>query len=337
MTSLRWTMAAVIGAGTLAGLAACTQQAPGEPTGQKGLLQPKAPPPVPPRKAEPRDEALAALAKKEVLAAAKSPSPLLRAHALEAIKLADLREGYPAILSGMDDAAGLVRFSACMAAGELRMPEAAHGAKRLLDDPYETVRISAIYALHRLGDPQYSHTLERTAVSPDLQIRANTAMVLGMLGEPSAKKILTVMLRDAAPGVRLQAAEAMWRLRDSEALEYLITATISKYPDDQMVACLALAAPRDPRVTEHLRGMLVTPYTEVNLVAARALGMVGSDEGYGTALAALPSHDARQRQLAVMAFGAIRRMDAQGALKKVMRDDDPDVRLAAAGAILQLK
>lgn len=334
MTTLRWMMAAVIGAAALAGLTACTS--PGEGAGQKLTRQPKAPPLVPPIKAEPRDEALAALATKELLAAAKSENPLLRAHALEGIKLADLHQGYPAILGGLDDPAALVRFSACMAAGELRLPQARQGAKRLLDDPYETVRLAAIYLLHRLGDNQYSHTLERTAVSPDMQIRANTAMVLGMLGEPSARKILTVMLRDISPAVRLQAAEAMWRLRDGDALEYLITATISRYPDDQMIACLALAGPRDQGVIEHLRGMLVTPYTEVNLVAARALGMVGSDEGYGTALAALPSHDARQRQLAAMAFGAIGRMDAQRHLRKLLTDAEADVRLSAAGAVLQL-
>ena len=334
MINVRWMMAAVIGAAALAGVAACT--GPGQATGQKLSRQPKAPPPVPPMKAEPRDEALSVLATKELLAAAKSDSPLLRAHAMEAIKLANLRQGYPAIISGMDDPAGLVRFSACMAAGELRIPQARESAKRLLQDPYETVRLGAIYLLHRQGDSQYTHTLERTAVSPDMQIRANTAMVLGMLGEPSAQKILSVMLRDSSPAVRLQAAEAMWRLRDRDALEYLITATISRYPDDQMIACLALAGPRDQGVIEHLRGMLVTPYTEVNLVTARALGMVGSDEGYGTALAALPSPDARQRQLAAMAFGAIGRMDAQRHLRKLLTDAEADVRLAAAGAILQL-
>lgn len=336
MTNVRWIMAAVIAATTLAGVAGCGPK-PGDGVGAKVTREPKAPPPVPPRKAEARDEALLAVATKNVLGAAKSEVPLLRAHALEAIKLADLHEGYPAIISGLDDKAGVVRFAACIAAGELRLPQASAGAKRLLDDPYEAVRMGAIYTLHRLGDKGYSHTFEKTAVSPEVEVRANTAVLLGMLGEPSAKKILAVMLRDSYPSVRLQAAEALWRLRDSEALEYLITATISRYPDDQMIACLALAGPRDTRVAEHLRGMLVTPYVEVNLVAARALGMLGSDEGYGTALAGLSSSDSRHRQLAVMALGSIGRMDSQRQLRPLLSDDDPEVRLAAAGAILQLK
>lgn len=335
MNYLRLAAVAALGAGLLAG--GCTSQSSSEPQGAKLTKDPKSPPPVPPLKTTPQDVELWSKASQSLLAASKSDNPLLRAHALEGIKLADLKQGYPTIIAGMDDQAGLVRFSACMAAGELRLPQAHDGAVRLLSDLNENVRISAIYVLHRLGDKQYSHTLERTAVSPDLYVRANTALVLGMMQEPSAKKILTAMLHDSSPVVRLQAAEALWRLRDPEAVEYLITATISRYPDDQMIASLALAGPRDPRVIEHLRGMLVTQYLEVNLVAARAMGMIGSDEGYGTAREAVTSADPRQRQLAAMAFGSIGRLDSQPYLKRLLADVDPDVRIAAAGSILQLK
>jgi HEAT repeat protein len=336
MTSSRWILAAAMSTGLILATGGCT---PGGSAaqGQKVMRQPKAPPPVPPVKAEARDAQLASTAVQELLRQTKSESPLLRAHALEAIKMADVRAGYPAILAGMQDQAGLVRYAACLAAGELRLPETAAGATALLTDSRESVRIAAIYTLHRLGDTQYSHTLEKTAVSPEMHTRANTAMVLGLLGEQSGEKILTVMLHDPSPSVRLQAAEAMWRLRDRESLEYLVTATVSPYPDDQIIAALALAAPREREVIEHLRGMLVTRYPEVNLAAARGLGMLGSDEGYGTAHELRGSADPRQRQLAALAFGAIGRMDAQGDLRKLLVDADPDVRIAAAGAILQLK
>jgi HEAT repeat protein len=76
---------------------------------------------------------------------------------------------------------------------------------------------------------------------------------------------------------------------------------------------------------------------EVRLVAARALGMLGSDEGYNLAMENLASREMRTRYLAAMAVGAIARADAQGPLGGLLKDADEDVRLAAASSILQLR
>ena len=65
--------------------------------------------------------------------------------------------------------------------------------------------------------------------------------------------------------------------------------------------------------------------------------MIGSDEGYGVALKGASSTDPRQRLLAALAFGAIGRSDAQETLANLLKDDNTDVRVAAATAILQLK
>lgn len=305
--------------------------------GQKLARRPKLPPTYPVAKAVPRDPALHAQAVAELLAAARSTDVMLRAHAIEGIKDANVTEGYPAILNAMEDRYPMVRFAACLAAGELRLPDARAAALLRLSDSNESVQVGGVFVLHRLGDHRYSHTLEKTAVAPDPRLRANTALVLGLLGEPSAKIVLDVMLRDATPAVRLQAAEALWRLGDRDALEYLITATISRYPDDQMIAASALAAPRNPQISEHLRGMLVSEYFEVSLVAARGMGLIGSDEGYGVAMRGAESSEPRQRQLSALAFGAIGRMDAQNILAKLLKDADADVRVAAAQAILQLR
>jgi HEAT repeat protein len=104
-----------------------------------------------------------------------------------------------------------------------------------------------------------------------------------------------------------------------------------------MIALLALAGPKDARVLGHIEGNLTADYDEVSLVAARAAGMVGSDAGYGVALRGIKSSLTRQRMLAAMAFGAIGRSDAQEYLAPLLKDEDADVRLAAATALLQLK
>jgi HEAT repeat protein len=237
----------------------------------------------------------------------------------------------------LSDREPVVRFAAAMASGELRLDGARDGLLRLVDDPDESVRIAARFALHRIGDTTRTHDLEQTARSTEPRTRADTALVLGLLGEPTAKSWLHVLRRDPNAAVRLQANEGLWRLGDEQGLNTLIAGTLSKYPDDQMISLLALAAPRDRRVIEHVRACLTTDYTEVNLVAARAMGMLGSDEGYTIATRALKSTDPRQRLLAALALGAIGRADAQDELAPLLKDADQSVRTAAATALLQLK
>jgi len=137
--------------------------------------------------------------------------------------------------------------------------------------------------------------------------------------------------------VRQQAAEAMWRLGDEQGRNDLIGWSVSKYPDDEMIGLLGLAATHNHSLIEHVRAGLVTDWPEVNLVAARAMGMLGSDEGYGIAQQGARSTDPRQRILAAMAFGAIGRTDAQGLLRNLLKDPEPNVQVAASEAILQLR
>jgi HEAT repeat protein len=129
----------------------------------------------------------------------------------------------------------------------------------------------------------------------------------------------------------------LWKLGDEKGLEDLVAYAISAYPDDQMVALVALAQPRDQRVIQHVRGELQGDYLEVSLAAARALGMLGSDEGWTIAVPAAKSKDPRRRLLAALAMGAIGRSDLQEDLKPLLEDPEPTVRISAAMAILQLR
>jgi HEAT repeat protein len=139
------------------------------------------------------------------------------------------------------------------------------------------------------------------------------------------------------PAVRQQAAAAMWLLGSQKGMDDLIGWTLSRFPDDQMMGLLGLAEPRNRSIIQHVRNGLTTDWPDVNLTAARAMGMLGSDEGYGIAQEGAKSSDPRQRIAAALAFGAIGRSDAQDLLKSLLHDSDPNVRVAAAGAILQLK
>jgi HEAT repeat protein len=306
----------------------------------KGRMPPKPnqPPPVPPARDVPLDPSLASAARAELTEALRSKDASLRSNALEAMRnVPDDDVSRRAILKGLEDEEPIVRFSAAMAAGELRLADAKPMLLGMVDDPDPNVGIAVRFALHKLGITDYTHDLEKTARDPDPTVRGNTALALGLLGEKDAVgKILKVLRLDPNPAVRQQASEAMWRLGDPEAKDDLLALTVSNYADDQMLGYLALAGPRNPEVRKYVYSGLTSDYLEVSLAAARAMGLLGSDEGYGVAEKGAKSATAAQRFMAAMAFAAIGRTDAQPFLEKLLKDKDPKVRVAAAAAVLQL-
>ncbi|MFI5380824.1 MAG: HEAT repeat domain-containing protein [Tepidisphaerales bacterium] len=261
----------------------------------------------------------------------------VRAHAIEAFKDSMGPAGRQVYINALRDQSSLVRFAGAMAIGEVRLAEAKPLLVPLLTDADPSVQVASIFAMHRLGETKYSVGLERSLGSPDKWTRANTCMVLGRLGEKSAVKILKPALRDSPVEVRLQAAEALGRRGDEDGLAFLVATTISGNPGHQLVGILALAGPKDTRVIDHVRAGLSSTYQEVVLVTARALAMLGSNEAYDKALAATTSTDARQRSLAALALGASGKPQAAAPLTSLLKDSDPDVRVAASLAILQLR
>jgi HEAT repeat protein len=294
-------------------------------------------PPPPPRVNVPLNESLRASARDQINAALASDDPVIRTHGVEAAREALASGARTQILKALQDKEGIVRYAAAMATGELRLDGAQPLLIKMINDPDANAQIGAIFALHRLGDYRYSVGLENALKSPDPNVRATAAFALGRLGEKSAINILRLALRDRAIEVRLQAAEALWRLGDEEGLKTLVAASLSGHPAHAMVGLLGLAAPNDSRIREHIRAGLESDYLEVKLVAGRALGMIGSDEAYVLARDTTHSSDARQRYLAALALGAIARTDSQDTLAPLLKDSDPDVRVAAATAILELR
>jgi HEAT repeat protein len=295
------------------------------------------PPAPPPREQVKLDPTLAESARNHLLSAARSSDELTRAHAIEGIKESMGSAGRNAIIEAFVDRAPLVRFAAAMAAGELRLTGTEPLLTKLVEDDNPHVQIGAIFALRRLGDKRYGLGIQEALNSGDPNVRANAAVALGRLGETTALKVLRPKLRDPVVEVRLQAAEAMWRLGSEDGLQYVVAGSLSRNPGHQMVALLALAGPRQERVADHIRPALTSDYTEVSLVAARALGQLGFDDGYAIAVKAAQSGEPRQRTLAALALGAIGRADAHETLATLIKDPDPDVRVAAASAILQLR
>lgn len=300
------------------------------------LPAPKEPPAVPAPRDETLDASLVVAARQELAAAAKSTDPVVRENVMEAVRHLNDPAVPELIVQGLNDPQHVVRFRAALAAGERRLASARAQLEAMIDEPDPQLRIAVIFALHRLGVTDHTHDLEQTARHAEPGVRGDTAFVLGLLGEPSGLKILKVLARDTDAVVRQRAWEAMWRLGDRAYVDELVGLTLSKYTDDQMLALLALAAPRRDDVREAVRSGLTSDHAETSLVAARAMGQLGSDEGYGVALQGAKSREGRQRFLAALAFGAIGRTDAQATLRNLMKDKDRRIKVAAAAAVLEI-
>lgn len=295
---------------------------------------PRRAPAPPPIVHMPIDRKLQERAANELLAATQSNDEIIRAHAVEAVKRIGGEGSEEIILKALNDPAGIVRFAGAMAAGERRIRAAHRRLLEMVDDESVDTQVAVRFALHRLGDYRRSHDLEVFAKDPRTSVRANTAMVLGLLEEPTAVRILRYLRRDPEPAVTLQVAESLWRYGEMDGLESLVAASQSAFPDLQIVALLGMVGPRDHRVIEHVRSQLTAEHIEVQLAAARALGMLGSDQGYAIAQQAVRERSPRLKVLAALVFAEIGRTDAQPILAPLLDDPDPDVRLSAALALL---
>jgi HEAT repeat protein len=329
-------LTAIFATVTTYGCAPASKPKPQQPLAAKLTPRSKQPPAPPPVRTVTISPEQAASATAELRAGLKSSDGLIRAHTIEAMRQSTPAVFEKEIIAALDDPAPIARTAAALAVGELKLAGGYPALQKLASDDDNFVQIAVRFALHRLGNTRLSRDLELFVQSDNARIRGMTAMVLGMLEEPSAIKLLRPMQGDRDAIVRLQVAEALWRLGQQQGLANLAAAAVSAYPDDQMVAFIALAQPRDRRIIEHVRSGLTADYEEARLVAARAMGMLGSDAGYTIATTGLKSVDPRKRTLASLALGAIGRADAVDALAPLLKDANADVRVATAGAILQL-
>jgi HEAT repeat protein len=223
----------------------------------------------------------------------------------------------------------------------------------LVDDEDASVQVAALFALHRLGYEELTGRMPTYLLHrEDVTVRRNAALVLGFLDEPGAIKILARAMRDGDEGVRKHALEAMARLGNQEARQELAFMTNSGVGSDEVFAIGALAETGDRIYLDAFRYKLATAvHLETRLAAARALGRLGSDEGFDVAMKALktsrPSRRdpddpgagqiLRARQLAAAALGAIGRSDALPACAALIGDPtDPRVQVSAARAVLEI-
>lgn len=285
--------------------------------------------------------------------AANSGLPEERANAIEALQVSPGRL-YPLLNNALADPNLAVRTIAAMTVGRARIEAAANKVRPLTSDSAGQARAAALFALKRCGENVDLTPLAVMLGDSDLRVRAHAAFLLGELGEPSA----VGLLRDAArrsPGkasssqIRtsdLQIAEARIKLGDEGPLQEVRAALFPAKPED--LEATALACQIIGQVKDHVsvnRLIVLTAAQddskqfmpgEIRLGAAAALARMGQRQGSYIADQYRTNASEPLRAQVAFVYGETRQVENLPVLEQMTTDSSPQVRVAAAAAIVKI-
>lgn len=276
----------------------------------------------------------------------------IRANAVEAAG-ATPRRLRSVIEGGITDKVSGVRSIAALAVGRSKIRELVAKVEPLRKDPEPHVQVSAIYALVRNGREVDQTLLADQLMSPrSAWVSRHAAFVIGELGNRTALPLLQSAAanraRSLGPGqqrvFQIQVAEAMIKLGEDQQKPVLRAALYPQQPEDLEAAVLAVQVLGEVQDRESI-GQLINllnyrdragqPYpVEVRLAIATALGRMGEDSGE-VADAFLESENPIWRSQAAFVYGAQRDTRYWDRLARLMEDQEPIVRIAAAAAVLK--
>jgi HEAT repeat protein len=289
-------------------------------------------------------------------AASGNASPLLRAHAIEALSAAPDELDH-VVGRGLIDSNRGVRFAAAMALAKAKRRELVHLVEPLLNDPSLSVRAAAMAALAACGRQPDLSPLAGMVKSNEPEVRANAYLAIGSIGNVSA----VPLVRESIGGgferidparvkiVDLQAAECLVRLGRTDDLEPIRAALFAPVEQSELtaLACQMIGRLKDgqsrpmlQRLVEAERESARPP--EVRVAALEALSLTSVSGGLDAAryLPAIGAFATARspgvRAQACAAYAATGTQAALAPLKVLLRDPDPVVQVAAAYAILTL-
>jgi HEAT repeat protein len=186
-------------------------------------------------------------------------------------------------------------------------PEAFGSILRLLENSHSSVRSSAACALGRIRDKRATDALIRHLGDSDSNVGSNAVWALGEIRDPKAILALLEALhnKEIANTVRISTAGVLERMGREEGLPFLLAMIMSPEPQDRVEA--------------------------VNVLSA----MWTKD--YDMLLPLLGDSDAHVRERAAWALGQLRYPRAIPAVRKLLKDPDPEVRNSAAQALEKLE
>lgn len=284
---------------------------------------------------------------------AASPAPELRANSMEALIPVPSRLEPFARRALMDENLG-VRTVAALAVAKSGVRGLTEQLRPLLNDPSPSVRAAATLALQRAGVASDPSILAGMLKSEDPGVRAQAAFVLGEMGNASALPMLRSAARDPmtradATRVRLlylQLAEAMVKLGDENAIHEIRAALYPARPEDLEATALAtqiLGEVRDRGSASQLYYLATKSDpksgpmpVEIRLAAAASLARMGVADAAQLARPFVTDPGAALRAQAALVMGESGVKSYLPDLANLMTDREPQVRIAAAAAILKI-
>jgi HEAT repeat protein len=144
----------------------------------------------------------------------------------------------------------------------------------------------------------------------------------------------------------MQAVDSLAQLGDQRIMERLWTRLISSYVDDRIDGVRAMAKLGSQQALEAVQTMLDDPEPEVRLVAAEQLGRAGDTQGEAAVQSILKQAFKagnklnREQEIRILAMGAVAvagigTPPLTRSLDRLLADDSPVVRLAAARAVFE--
>jgi HEAT repeat protein len=205
----------------------------------------------------------------------------------------------------------------------------------LLKHKNNQIRSDAVDALARFDASRWAEDFRTLLRDQTWDVRCAAANALAKSPEAATVDALILTLKDQYEDVRAAAASSLGRIKDARAIGPLVLALKDPGTNVRRFAAASLAQ-IDPNWTESeaarnmipdLRSSLASGDWMVRSAAATALKQLGADSGGAMGAAGKEmATPGRRRQAVVL-----------GAFTALLQDTDPDLRLAAAVSLGQLR
>ncbi len=167
------------------------------------------------------------------------PDGATRATAAEILGRLKATQAAPALVRALGDQDDAVRVRAVTALGEIGGQAAVIPLIGRLEDEKSAVRIAAVKALVKIGDPRAVVQLVGSFDDSSIELRQQAIRAVGKLGDKAAVPALLRLLRDNT--VRSAAATTLGDLAAEQAIEPLVDALTSSHSDNSYRAVVATA------------------------------------------------------------------------------------------------
>ena len=199
------------------------------------------------------------------------------------------------------------------------------------------VAVLADGALARLGDTAAMARLSSLVYSEGLRDKSTIVEAIARSGSKAGVADLRALLQDPEPHTRIAAMEALGRLGDKESIPAIRALLQDDYPPVRSCAVLTLARLGDSEVSDAVAKMLASPAGDVRLEALWSDRTLGEADRRAAVRMVLADPNPLTRIRAAEAISAEDPEAARAVLVRVASDADITARREAARALENLK